>query len=478
MVQCKRYGPGNNVGSPDMQRFLGTLHHFRAERGLFVTTAGFTPQARDFAGQHGIELIDGPGLARFGERAASGHAPMAGGRRVAVGAGLLGLLALAMAVDRGVEPEAPAPTPVVAARPIVTRSPTRPPARPASATATNLPLPVLQARTVVAPSMTEAARPTAAPRPTASPRPTVIPPPTAMPRPTATPRPTLTLRPVQRAVRATATPRPTATTRPSTTPRAKATARPTRPPVVRSSRRGGATATAGPGRLGLAAVPEGIPKEATRARIGEVTDGDTVVVEVGGRTEPVRLIGIDAPEARDSNDPAECFGAEATARTARMLPPGREVWLERDVSDRDRYDRLLRYVWFVSREDGGARLANQILVQEGFAVASTYQPDSRYAGRFASAQGAARALGRGLWEACGGADTPLGEAAPEPTARATRTPEPTPRPRASRPTPIPAALETEQRVFPGEEEPAPAAGGAGCDPSYPGLCLPSFPDLD
>lgn len=439
VVQCKRYGPGNNVGSPDMQRFLGTMHHFRAERGLFVTTAGFTPPARDFAVQHGIELVDGPGLARFGERAASGHAPMGGVRPVAVGAGLLALLALAVAVDRGAEPEAPAPTPVVVARAIATRSPTRPPARPPTATATNTPLPVRQAPTVVALSVTEAARSTATPRPTATPpptampRPTVILPPTPIAQPAATARPTLLPRPEQRAVRARATPRPTSTPRPSPTPRARTAARPTWTPVVRSSRRGGATATAtaGTGRLGLAAVLEGIPEGATRATIAEVTDGDTVEVEVGGRTEPVRLLGIDTPETRDPNDPVECFRAEATARTARMLPPGREVWLERDVSDRDRYDRLLRYVWFVGREDGEAELANQILVQEGFAVASTYQPDSRYAGRFASAQGAARALGRGLWEACGGADTPLRDAAPEPAARATLTPRPTPTPRPS-----------------------------------------------
>ncbi len=168
--------------------------------------------------------------------------------------------------------------------------------------------------------------------------------------------------------------------------------------------------------LPAANAPTSIPAGATQAKVVEVVDGDTITVDIDGRTETVRLIGIDTPETRDPNDPVECYGAEATKRTKVMLPKGRTVYLEKDITDRDRYDRLLRYVWFKGKDDGKPRLANEILVREGFAVVSTYQPDSRYADWFTTAQKAARDEGRGLWPTCGGADTPLSATqAPVPT---------------------------------------------------------------
>ncbi len=94
-----------------------------------------------------------------------------------------------------------------------------------------------------------------------------------------------------------------------------------------------------------------IPRGTERATIVSVVDGDTIKVERDGKTktESVRLLLIDTPETRDPNDPVECYGAEATKRTKTMLPKGRTVYLERDVTDTDRYQRLLRYVWFKGR---------------------------------------------------------------------------------------------------------------------------------
>src|SRR3546814_3636658 len=71
-------------------------------------------------------------------------------------------------------------------------------------------------------------------------------------------------------------------------------------------------------------------------------DGDTLVVDVGGSREDVRLIGIDTPESVARDRPVECFGPEAKEHMAELLPAGTAVRLERDVEARDRYGRLLR----------------------------------------------------------------------------------------------------------------------------------------
>jgi micrococcal nuclease len=133
-------------------------------------------------------------------------------------------------------------------------------------------------------------------------------------------------------------------------------------------------------------------------------DGDTVVVDVGGQEESVRLIGIDTPESVAPGRPVECFGPEAKDRTARLLPEGTVVRLERDVEARDRYDRLLAYV--IRDEDDV--LVNLLLVQEGFAEAIAYPPNLAHQGELDRAEAAARAGGKGLWPACGGTDVPIG----------------------------------------------------------------------
>lgn len=120
------------------------------------------------------------------------------------------------------------------------------------------------------------------------------------------------------------------------------------------------------------------------AEVVSVTDGDTLRVEVDGREEPLRLIGIDAPER------GACFAVEATA-ALRELVEGERVVLESDASDRDRYDRLLRYVHI----DGTH--VNAALVRGGFAVAKRYPPDTARAAELEVAEEAARSEGAGLW---------------------------------------------------------------------------------
>ena len=148
----------------------------------------------------------------------------------------------------------------------------------------------------------------------------------------------------------------------------------------------------------------GMPPAAARAEIQRVVDGDTVVaVFEGGRTESVRLIGIDTPEKPGGYLPAECFGAEATAFTAAVLPPGTPVLLTGGAETRDVYDRLLAYIHRAS--DG--LFVNMALAREGYAAALSIPPNTDYTTHFSAAVEAARAESLGLWAACGGADTPL-----------------------------------------------------------------------
>jgi micrococcal nuclease len=139
------------------------------------------------------------------------------------------------------------------------------------------------------------------------------------------------------------------------------------------------------------------------ARVVRSVDGDTVVVDIDGQEEPIRLIGIDTPESVAQDRPVECFGPEAKERTASLLPAGTLVRLERDVEARDRYDRLLAYV--IRDEDDV--FINRLLVEEGFAESISYPPNTTRQGELDQAEARARADRRGLWDACGGTDVPL-----------------------------------------------------------------------
>jgi micrococcal nuclease len=137
-------------------------------------------------------------------------------------------------------------------------------------------------------------------------------------------------------------------------------------------------------------------------------DGDTIRVRVGRRVEPVRLLGIDTPETKDPRKPVQCFGKEASARTAALLPRGTPLRLVRDVEGRDRYARLLAYVYRAT--DG--LFVNLALVQEGYAVTLTYPPNVAHAGEFVAAAARARSAGLGLWSRCGGPGVPASARGP------------------------------------------------------------------
>jgi micrococcal nuclease len=127
-----------------------------------------------------------------------------------------------------------------------------------------------------------------------------------------------------------------------------------------------------------------------------VVDGDTIDVRVAGRTERLRLLGIDTPESVDPNRPVECHGPEASALTHELLPDGTGVRLERDEEARDRYGRLLAYVF---RIDDGL-FVNEAILAAGEAEVLSIAPNDAYAGRLAAAEAAARAARAGLWGGC------------------------------------------------------------------------------
>lgn len=127
----------------------------------------------------------------------------------------------------------------------------------------------------------------------------------------------------------------------------------------------------------------------------KVVDGDTIHVLVDGRREKIRYIGVDTPETHHPTKPVQCFGVKASAFNERLVG-GERVRLVRDVEERDRFGRLLAYVYRV--RDG--LFINAELARLGYARPLTIAPDVRYAARFAALAGAARLAGRGLWSAC------------------------------------------------------------------------------
>jgi len=125
-----------------------------------------------------------------------------------------------------------------------------------------------------------------------------------------------------------------------------------------------------------------LPSGLERGQVTRVVDGDTIDVQLSDGEARVRLIGINTPESVDPRRPVECFGQEASVSAAAMLD-GQTVLLESDPSqgDRDRFSRLLRYVWL---EDG--RMVNLEQITQGFAAEYTFDTPYKYRELFRDAQ--------------------------------------------------------------------------------------------
>jgi micrococcal nuclease len=129
-------------------------------------------------------------------------------------------------------------------------------------------------------------------------------------------------------------------------------------------------------------------------RVTKVIDGDTIKVEINGKNETVRLIGIDSPETTDPRRSIQCFGKEASDKAKEILI-NKNIFLEKDPTqgDKDKYSRLLRFVFL---EDGTN--FNKFMVSEGYAHEYTYQNNPyKYQQDFKDAQKTARENKKGLW---------------------------------------------------------------------------------
>ena len=129
--------------------------------------------------------------------------------------------------------------------------------------------------------------------------------------------------------------------------------------------------------------------------VSQIADGDTIVVSMNGKPERVRFIGVDTPETHKPNSPVECYGPAAAIYTKNIIGKNRVRLVADPLStNRDRYDRLLRYVYLAD----GTHI-NEKLVQNGYAFYYPYFPFTQ-SSLFAAHQQAAQAAHKGLWGNC------------------------------------------------------------------------------
>lgn len=132
--------------------------------------------------------------------------------------------------------------------------------------------------------------------------------------------------------------------------------------------------------------------------VSHVSDGDTLSVTIGKHTETIRLIGVDTPETVHPTKPVQCWGPEASAHTKNILPTGTKVFLARDVEARDKYGRLLAYVYRASDN----LFINKELITNGWARAYPFEPNTSLSVDFAEAAAQAQHNQLGLWAHCQG----------------------------------------------------------------------------
>lgn len=160
-----------------------------------------------------------------------------------------------------------------------------------------------------------------------------------------------------------------------------------------------ATATPGGSRAPATTPTPALPALApygptVNAKVVRVIDGDTIVVDIEGKQYHLRYIGMDTPESVKPDTPVQPMALQATAAN-KALVAGKTVRLEKDVSETDRFGRLLRNVWV--EHDGRLVLVGLELVRTGYANVTTFPPDVKYVDQLLAALEEARSRGVGLW---------------------------------------------------------------------------------
>jgi micrococcal nuclease len=140
-----------------------------------------------------------------------------------------------------------------------------------------------------------------------------------------------------------------------------------------------------------------VPEDYDKAVVSKNVDGDTIRIMLDGKEEIIRMIGVDTPETVHPSKPVEFFGKEASNFTKAMVPVGSEVYVTYDWDPRDKYNRLLAYIWY--KEDGKWILHNLNLIANGYGFAYTsFAFDDDYKQTFIEAERTARNDDRGLWK--------------------------------------------------------------------------------
>jgi micrococcal nuclease len=135
----------------------------------------------------------------------------------------------------------------------------------------------------------------------------------------------------------------------------------------------------------------------TQATVRKVVDGDTIELEDG---QKVRYIGMDTPETKHPKKSVQCYGREASAKNKELVE-GKQILMEKDVSETDRYGRLLRYIYLPNpKASDEAIFVNEYLVEQGYARLLTYPPDIKYNEILQAAEKTARKQNKGLWSSC------------------------------------------------------------------------------
>jgi len=162
------------------------------------------------------------------------------------------------------------------------------------------------------------------------------------------------------------------------------------------------------------------PSKADTYSVVKVVDGDTLVIDIDGRSTTVRLIGLDTPETVDPRKPVQCFGKAASDKAKELLT-GQTVRVEYDLSQGspsfakasegtvDKYGRLLAYIYLPD-----SMLFNEYMIAQGYGHEYTYDLPYRYQAEFKAAEVEAREAKRGLWanDACAIESSRAARAAP------------------------------------------------------------------
>jgi len=131
-------------------------------------------------------------------------------------------------------------------------------------------------------------------------------------------------------------------------------------------------------------------------KVAKVIDGDTIKLEDG---QTVRYIGVDTPETKHPQKKLQCYGKEAM-RKNKDLVEGMMIRLEQDISETDKFSRLLRYVFVPTESSPSGLFVNDYLVREGYAYSATFPPDVKYSEYFTQLQQEAQVNKKGLWRDC------------------------------------------------------------------------------